>query len=76
MNAAMCACVCGIGHRTYLRVTYQVPACHYVSVFSSYERLIFCSFLHYVQKKRDQNVFVISRIKLGRFWWNLVQLFL
>ena len=29
-----------------------------------------------VQKKRDQNVFVISSIKLGRFWWNLVCTFL
>ena len=27
-------------------------------------------------KKRDQNVFVISSTKLGRFWWNFVHSFL
>jgi len=32
--------------------------------------------LQCVQKKRDQNVFVISSTKLGRFWWNLVHRFL
>jgi len=29
-----------------------------------------------VQKKRDQNVFVVSSTKLQRFWWNLVASFL
>ena len=32
--------------------------------------------LQCVQKKRDQNVFVISSTKLGRFWLNLVHRFL
>jgi len=32
--------------------------------------------IHCVQEKRDQNILVISPIKLGRLWWKLVHRFL
>ena len=59
------------GSAVYVYVTCQQLCCLCWTRFTTMMNLIHC-----VRKKRDQNVFfVISSIKLGRFWWNLVDSF-